>query len=259
MNWATERRIIIVTIISLVVVALAALALIATLHETPSCTDGVQNQDEAGIDCGGSCAYLCVAAQQAPTTLFTRALTQAPGRTDIIAAVLNKNFSAAAKDARYTLTLYGDDLTVLATREGTLDLPPAASAEGGRTLVYVPALFSGTARVKSASLTVDTASIHWFDFSEDSRIIPTVGNFTLTRETTMPRISAVLSNPSTQTLANVKTFVVVYDAAGNVLAASQTVVTAISPLGSAEAVFTWNEPFAAPVSRIEVTPFIPLP
>ncbi len=259
MNWATERRIVIMTILFLVVAALAAVTLIATLHDTPSCTDGVQNQDETGVDCGGSCAYLCFAAQQAPATIFTRALSETPGRTDVIAAVLNKNIFAAAKDVRYTLTLYGDDLAVLATREGVLDLPPAGSAEGGRVLVYVPALFSGTTRVKSANLAIDTASIRWFDLSEDSRIIPSVGNFTLTRETTAPRISVVLANPSTRTIANLKTLVAVYDAAGNVLAASQTVVTAIPPQGSAEAVFTWNEPFAAPVSRIEVVPLVPLP
>ena len=124
MSWAARRKLLITLIVGAVIVAFITVVLIATLAQTPSCTDGVQNQGEAGIDCGGPCPYLCTAQEQPPTILFTTALTNAAGRTDIVASIENKNVSAAAKSIPYTVTLYGAKQLILQTVSGMLDLPP---------------------------------------------------------------------------------------------------------------------------------------
>ncbi len=258
MNWATQRRIIIGSIIALVFLALLAVTLIATLYETPSCTDNTKNQDEQGIDCGGSCAYLCAAQTQPPVTLFTRALSQVPGRTDVIAAVSNPNLTAAAKNVRYTITLFGESRTPVHTVSGMLDLPPAKS-EGGNLFVFFPTAFTDTRAIASANLEIDAATIRWFRMETDPRIIPEVRSYTLSNEFTSPRIETTLTNPSPRPLTNIKVVASVYDGAGNVLGASQTVLPNIPAQGSAPAVFTWNAPFNASVTRVEIQPVIALP
>lgn len=254
MSWAARRRFIILLIIGAVVAAFLGVVSIATFYEAPSCIDGVQNQDEAGIDCGGSCAYLCIEQVQPPTVLFTKAIQNVQDRTDVIAKVENKNITAAAKDVPYRLTLYGAGQALIQQVTGTLDLPPGASVP-----IYVPGIVSGKQTVTSAFFEIASDAPRWFLMPSDSRNIPAVSNTVIGGSTTAPRIDAVLTNPSVTPLTNVRVIVLVHNATGDVIAASQTVIKVIPAQGSATATFTWNAEFSSVPTAVEVVPIIPLP
>src|SRR3989344_1263580 len=98
MSWAARRRFFILLIVGAVAVAFLTTIGIAIFYNAPSCTDNKQNQDEAGVDCGGACSYLCIEQQLPPTVLFTKAIKNGDGRVDVVALIENKNSSAAAKD-----------------------------------------------------------------------------------------------------------------------------------------------------------------
>ena len=155
MNWAAKRRVIIVSILAAVVIAIIASVAIAIFYETPTCNDRKKNQDETGIDCGGSCARVCEAEALAPSTIFVRPVPSL-GRTDIIAYVENPNTDAAAKDVRFTIELYGADGTVAATRAGTVDLPPNTVVP-----IYLPSVYGGYIPVARAFLTFDPTSLRF--------------------------------------------------------------------------------------------------
>ena len=254
MSWAARRRFLILLIVGSCVVAFLALLSIATFYQTPSCTDSTQNQDEEGIDCGGSCPYLCTAQKQPPTVLFTKALTNSAGRTDIIASVENKNASAAAKNVPYRIMLYGANQVLLQEVTGTLDLLPGAA-----TPVYVPGVVSGKQAVVGAFLSIASSSPQWFLMATDSRIVPRVSNTQQSGTLATPRIDAILSNPSVTDLRAVPVIVIVRGVRGEVIAASKTIVQTIPAQGEAIATFTWNSPFASAPASIEVVPIIPLP
>lgn len=253
MSWAARRRFVILLIIGAAIAAVLALASFATFYEAPSCVDNTQNQDEAGIDCGGPCPYLCTADQQPPTVLFTKAFQNVPGRTDVIAEVENKN-AAAAKGVPYRLTLYGTGQSLIQQVMGTVDLPP-----GAKVPVYVPGITSGKQTVTSAFLQIDADAPRWFLLPNDPRVLPAVSNTTLGVSTSSPRIDAVLTNQSVAALTNVRVIVFVHGVTGEVIAASQTIIPAIPPQGYATATFTWNNAFSSAPATIEVVPIIPLP
>ncbi|MCX6787325.1 MAG: hypothetical protein NTY93_02255 [Candidatus Kaiserbacteria bacterium] len=253
MSWASRRRSLIFLIGSALSVAFFAVVLIAIFYRTPSCTDGVQNQDEAGIDCGGSCAYLCTAQEQPPIVLFTKVL-QTGGRTDIIALIENKNSDAAAKNVPYRIALYGSGQSFIREINGTLDLPPRATKP-----IYVPGVVSGEQPIVSAFLDIAASAPQWFTMTVDPRIIPTVSHITLSGTASNPRVEAMLTNPSSSPITNVQAIVLVYDANKNVIAASETVVPVISAQGQSTATFTWNNAFAGTPALADVMPIIPLP
>ncbi len=254
MSWAARRRFLIVLTFSAIAVAFFALLSIATFYKTPSCTDTIQNQDEEGIDCGGSCSYLCAASLQPPTVLFTKALTNGAGRTDVIASVENKNASAAAKNVPYRITLYGAGQTLIQTVTGTLDLPPGATES-----VYVPGVASGKQTVVGAFLSIDAPSLQWFPMTAAARMLPSVSNVKQTGTTLMPRIEAILANPGTTSMTNVSAVAVVHNAQGSIIAASRTLVPVIPAQGKVTAVFTWNDAFPDTAASIKVVPTVPLP
>ncbi len=241
-------------IIGAMVVAFLATISIATFYKTPSCTDNTQNQGEAGVDCGGPCAYLCTASVQPPTVLFTKALAGGDGRTDVIASVENKNAAAAAKDVPYRLTLVGAGEALIQEVTGTLDLPRGAPVPG-----YIPGIVSGKQPVIRAFLSIEPSAPRWFAFSAGARTVPLVSNTKQSGTSDAPRVEAVLVNPTAIPLNNVKTIVMVRDTNGDVVAASATVVPVIAAQGQAVATFTWNRAFSEAPAAIEVIPIIPLP
>ena len=133
MSWASRRQLIIFSLVGIVSVAVFAVLTFVVVYKAPSCSDGVQNQGEAGIDCGGPCPYLCTDQMHAPVVLFTKTLSQVLGRTDVIASVQNTNMTAAAKRVPYTVTLYGDHQVLLKEVTGTVDLPPFSTVP-----IFVP-------------------------------------------------------------------------------------------------------------------------
>ena len=254
MNWAARRRFIILFIIGAVVVAFFATVSIATFYKAPSCSDGIQNQGEAGIDCGGPCPYLCVDQERPPTVLFTKAIPNGAGRTDVVASIENINATAAAKNVPYTVTLYGANQVFVQQTTGTIDLPPATTVP-----VFIPGISSGNQNITNVFLTIDPSTIQWFTMTNDSGSKPVVSNITLGGTTAAPRIDAILSNASVLTLSNVQVIVLVHNSQNEVIAASQTLLSRIPAQGQATATFTWNAAFSSVPAAIEVIPVIPLP
>lgn len=254
MSWAARRRFIILFIIGAIVAAFFAVLGIATLTEAPSCKDAAQNQGEVGIDCGGPCPYLCPEQAYAPTIIFTKALPNGAGRTDVVASVENVNATAAAKDVPFKITLYGAGQVFVQEVTGTLDLPPLS-----KVAVFIPGISSGSQKTIRAFLTIEPDSFRWYAATTGAQPRPGVVNTTLGGATSTPRVDAVLANASVTALTDVPVIVLVHDERGEVIAASQTIVPVISAQGQATATFTWNSAFPSTPARIEVFPVATLP
>lgn len=255
MSWAARRRLFILLILGAIITAFIAVLSIATFYKAPSCSDGTENQGEAGVDCGGPCSYLCAELLQPPTVLFTKAFTdKTTGRTVVVASVENKNNGAAARNVPYRVIVYGVNQTLIQTVSGTFDLPARATAT-----VFIPGILSGKQTVASAFFDLDTSAVKWFRMTADPRIIPGVSNTLSSGTTDAPRIEVVLENGSSVALTNVRVVVLVRNAQKDVIAASQTIVPTIRPQSSASAIFTWNSAFSDIPASIEAVPIIPLP
>lgn len=252
MSWASGRQALIVGILAVVLLLALGGAAFLVLHKAPSCTDGKMNQDEEGIDCGGSCTYLCTARLGAPEVTFVRAL-RVGTRIDVIAYIENPN-DAAARAVPYTVELYGADRTLLAEKSGTLDIPPRGS---GVTPLYISNMYSGTASPSQTFLSFETTP-EWYQLT---KTLPTlrVDSPTESMSGEAPRVMATVHSDGVETLRRMRAIAVVFDTEGNAIAASQTVLPDLLPLGSADAVFTWNEAFSAPVGRIDVRPVLSVP
>jgi hypothetical protein len=251
MTWAMRRRLIILGIIAGFIALALGIFYFTTIRTAPSCMDEKQNQDEEGIDCGGSCAYYCTESQAAASVKFVRPLTPTPGRTDVIAYIDNPNGTAAANDLHFTVELYSPTNTVVAKKEGMVDLPPASIVP-----VFIPDFFSGSQAVARAFITFDTPKHLWFR-SAGKAVSPQVTDVRF-GELDMPRVSAIATNPSAYALSNVTFIVTLFDKEDTAIGASRTVVPSIPAHGSVPLVFTWPSSFSVGVARIEVVPVVSL-
>lgn len=253
MSWSRRRQALIIIVIAVVITAVILLVSTSAFYKAPSCTDGIQNRDEAGIDCGGSyCTYLCTSQIQEPVVrIQPRPLQNIGKRTDVIAYVDNTNAHAAVKNAPYTLELYGPGNKLLVKRTGTVDLPPHSTVP-----IFIPNILQGkTATV--GFLTFDTQALHWFKSVKSPTILP-ISNIQVIGTDT-PRITATIKNPTAHTLYHVKVIIAVFNSAGNVIAASQTIESSIPAQGTSSLVFTWNVPFTSVPAKEEVWPLLQFP
>jgi len=250
MEWARRRQWTVIAIIAAVVIAALCILAFAIFYRTPTCTDTKQDGDETGIDCGGSCSTVCSAQAQPASVRFARALAQS-GRQDLIASIDNPNKDAYAKDARVTITIYMQDGTTV--EKHALMTVPANSS----TPLFIPGIASSA--IQQVFVSFDQGSPVWTK-GAGWDVPPSVSsNITVGGDATSPRVTATITNQTAYVQNSVPLVVTVYAADGSVVAASQTEVPILPAQGSAQAVFTWNEPFSAPYARIEVTPVPALP
>lgn len=249
MSWSSRRRSLISGGTIFIVAAFLSVVAFVSWHETPSCMDGKRNQDEEGIDCGGSCALLCRETVAAPSVRFVRALSAGESRTDIIAYIDNPNPRAASRNATFTTELIDTTGTVIDTRTGMVDLPPATT---------IPVFMSGfsfpTNTIARAFISFDESTITWSteQLQED---VPRVTDTNLTTSP-LPRLSAKITNDLPYPLYNVRVVAAIFDTAGEAMAASETIVPRMAANTTETVVFTWNAAFPSEAGRIDVTPVV---
>lgn len=250
MDWAHRKMLMIWLVLGGVLLAFLIILGFSIFYKTPTCFDMKQNGSETGVDCGGSCSTVCSVAAQPASVRFARALTQS-GRTDLIAYIDNANKDAYAKDARVTVTVYRQDGHTL-EKHATLTLPANSS-----TPLFIPSIAGGS--VQQVFVSFDQGYPQWTKGTGLSAPQPKASNVSIQPVGAGERITAIITNQTAYVANDVPLVATVFGEDGSVIAASQTVIPALPAQGIAEAIFTWNEPFAATPARVEVVPLLSLP
>jgi hypothetical protein len=218
-------------------------------YRTPTCSDGKQNGDETGIDCGGSCSRLC-----APDALpllsrgDSRIITVASNTYEVLALFKNPNPSASIYRANYTIRIYDQNRrTPIRIIEGSTYIPkdsPVAIFEGPFT--------ESSSTPVAAVLEWSTSTMVW---EKDAKPSPDISVLdTALAETEAPRLEASARNNSLRSASNVEFVAVIYDESGNVMASSKTYLDTLPAGATQSIIFSWPRPFPAKAGSISVIP-----
>lgn len=242
MNWAFRRQFFYALAI------LIALGLVLTgvwfgfFYHASTCSDGTQNQDETGIDCGGSCTKLCTAPLV--SALWARAVEAGPGVYHAVALVRNPETDAGTDALPYTFSLYDADNVLIAERNGTMYLAPGEVAP-----LFAGDIITGNRIPVRAFVRFGTAT--WEKMKNEQNPIR-VTSQELDQEAL--RLAARIVNTTALPVPRVVIIALLYDADGNLVNASQTTVSDLPPRGEKDIAFTWQRPFAEDILRIDVVP-----
>lgn len=97
----------------------------------PNCGDGIQNQDETGIDCGGICGAICPlpprpADAKEIEIQWAKAVNSGANAYDLAAKLVNPNKYWGLESFNYEFDVKGADGTVILTKTGTSYILPAS-------------------------------------------------------------------------------------------------------------------------------------
>ncbi|MBC7766869.1 hypothetical protein H7Y21_02660 [Arenimonas sp.] len=252
LSWSAKRKLVIISILVILFGTPAGLYIYKKSQKPPSCSDGIQNQNERGVDCGGICRIACFAnVKQDPDIQWARAYYVAKGTYNLVAYIQNPNIDYISQPAKYIFKVYDENNVLIATREGIVGIP---------TSKIFP-IFEATVQTKEVVPKLVT-----FEFVEPVTWIEYFGNKPelevveqrLTRVDTQPKLDVKIVNRTLKSYRNVEVVAIIYNEEGNGVLSSRTFIDSIGDKGEASVVFTWPEPITFKPSKIEVIPNLAL-
>ena len=250
MTWAFKRQLFSFSVLVVFFAVFGFLIIYPSVKQMPSCSDNKRNGNEAGVDCGGSCAEACLFEVDKISILWSRAFKVVPGRYNAVAYLENHNKNAAINIISYRFRFADKDNIYIGKREGSTFVPPS-----GHFAVFEPAIDLGNS-VPVYTTFEFTQVPEWITVSEEkiSQLKVFISNIKLENENTTPRLSASIKNVSLFNIPEVNVVAILYDASGNAVSVSQTYLDALAGEESIVVNFTWPEPFSVPVIAKEIIP-----
>jgi len=214
-------------------------------YAPPTCFDGIQNGDEAGVDCGGSCVRICAFTVEQPRVVWAESFKIIDGQYNAVAYIENKNQGAATPALSYVFTFYDQD-EVVATREGVTILPPNSVYP-----VFEGRIMTDGARAVTRTTIDITPAEMWLPATIGRNQFRTL-DFELVSSDFRPRLNVILENTEILAAQNVEVVATVFNQAGKPITASQTFIDRFDGRSSRELVFTWPNPIAQTVRSCDV-------
>src|SRR3989338_3900104 len=107
MDYRVKKRIIILTGFVLIA-GLFGFLIYLFVHNPAGCFDGIQNQDEAGVDCGGVCEKQCELKPEDIKVIFTKVIPTLPQKYNFILKLSNPNAVYGVKSADYVIKFFNE-------------------------------------------------------------------------------------------------------------------------------------------------------
>ena len=243
MSWSARRKIIVFLIVLIALGIVVGLPAFFAFYKAPTCFDGVQNQGEEGIDCGGPCSKLCQVGFAPPVELWATSSQVVSGVYNLLAYAANPNTGVYAPNISYDFKLYDSSGILISERAGSTDIPGETNFA-----VFEPSVTTGN-RVPYRTFFEFTSAPLWTVSPAASGLSVTASDFVTA--STSSRVDASVLNSSLNSESSVYVTAILYGTDGNAIAFSKTVIPNIAALGTASVSFTWPFPITTTIAKKE--------
>jgi len=244
-SWSTKRRLVYGGGLFVFVVIIMLLFFARFFYVAPTCFDGRKNGGESGVDCGGTCQFICTSDSLKPIVLWSKIFNISGDVYTAVSYVENPNINARNDNAEYRFTVLDQDNKLITVVEGRTNIP-----KNKRFVVFEPGIVIKINKPKSAQFEF-TSFGNW---RKDTTIEPdiVIEHGGLLSTSTVPRINGKVYNNSFKTITSVELDVLVLDSKENVVAASRTFVDNLLAQSNQNFVFTWPKPFDLGVEACQI-------
>jgi len=250
MSWSLKRQLFFIGIIVILFFIFGIYVIYPYINKLPTCSDGLQNGEETGVDCGGTCAEACSFEVDEVSVLWSRVFEVIPGRYNAVAYLENHNKTEAINKIKYKFRFADKDNIYIGKREGETFIPAS-----GKFAIFEPGIGVGNSIPVYTTFEFIEAPV-WAVVSEEKleQLKVLVSNIKLEDEDSNPRLSATLKNDSLFNISEINVVALLYDEKGNAVSASRTYLDILNGEESIDINFTWPQPFTEKVISKEVIP-----
>lgn len=254
-TWSSRRKFLIGGSFVVVVLAVVVAVYFAIFYKAPTCSDGLRNGDEQGIDCGGSCVKLCQSFFIPPKISWGGGKYEkvADGLYNVAALVINPNTNVAAVNVPYRFSIFDNKGILITERKGTTFIPAHRNI-----LVFETAIDVGKRMPSKVTFEFLEPPV-WFKSRDTLEGIAIVDKKYQDFDNSSS-LEVTLENRSLVPYKDVITGVVLYDKNENAIGFSRTQIDVIHPKGSGQnrelAPYTWPVERKGEVVSIEAYPVV---
>jgi len=247
MSWAERRKATYIFGILIFSLIIFSIIIFVFVNKAPTCFDGKQNQDEAGIDCGGPCNVLCRAEYVDPIIIWGPRWSKvlSSGTYNFLTYIQNPNVGAGAYNVPYNMKVYDRNDVLLYQKNSTAYIPP------NNNFVIFEDNINLHDKVPFRTRLEFISGAIWQRMESQELNITAVSK-QLTDVNTKPRLFVTLKNSTLKDIENIESVAILYDEDNNAIAFSKTKVDLINKDSIKDIVFTWPEPFSKNIIRIDV-------
>lgn len=222
----------------------------AFLKPPETCFDGRQNQNEAGMDCGGVCQAVCkeniVASDVEITEIaFVQSRTS---QYDIVGKVHNPNDEIGASSFAYTVSLKDSAGNIIATRSGKSYILP----QENKYLLE----FNLSTEIEPAAVSLHIDAVEWERFfgyqAKPSINIYQKRYSPISSGAGFGEVYGLLSNESPYDFRAIVVRVILRDASNKPLALNMTEMRTVKSHEERDFRLVWPSAFAGTVERVEM-------
>jgi len=247
-SWSRKRHNRILTGIIFILVVFLAFIIIPKLKKQPNCFDQIQNGNEKGIDCGGSCALFCSFEVKPVLVKWFRALPVQGNFYNAVVYIENQNKNAIIKDINYEFKFYDENNVFITEKKGHTFVGIGTSS------ILEPLVdMKGHNPARTTFKFIEQQQFTKINQNLEN-VFVSVEEKNLTNEDTSPKLFAVLKNNSKYNLTDVEVVALLYDKDLNAVSASRTYVDSLIAGQTGRIFFTWPNPFLTEISKIEIIP-----
>jgi len=214
----------------------------------PSCFDGIQNQEEEEIDCGGPCISCEYKTLQEVKALWTEALPTQDNFYDLIAQIKNPNQNYGCGNIPYQFELYDTSNNLVGQVSGTTFILP------NQTKYLIQMRVESSSPVNKVNLSF--GKVEWQelrDYQLPQLVIQQKEYHLLgSEEAGFSQVRAVLVNKSNFDFEKIGIDILLFDSSRRLLAVNATEVGASLSGQRRDFIATWFREISGSVSFVEM-------
>lgn len=248
MEKRNKKRIVIISIYLLIAASIAG-GIYFSKKPEPTCFDGLQNGNEEGVDCGGSCLRVC--SINATQDISVEKTGFIPGsssaRFDVYSEISNPNSFLGGKRFSYEFSLRDASGNIIAAKTGNSFILP-----GEKKYLIEHNLESET---PPAEAMLNVKNVEWVEFQDyqekpQLKIINRQYRET-NSETVFSEAAGLLKNESPFDFNKIKVKVALKDGNGEIIALNSTEMNTVKSGEDREFKVVWPSRFPGSVSNME--------
>jgi hypothetical protein len=179
----------------------------------PSCTDGIKNGQEEGVDCGlFACGIYCEPDLDPPQVLSAKLIPAENNDYDFVAEIANPHQNFGASEVEYELVILDNNDEEILKEEGVFYVLPGQN----RFLVISALEINGA--IKSAELIIKSAKWQKIDSLEGLNFTVRGENYIVLEGGRSSELTAAVTNESDFDFDVVDIAVLLFDSKGDVIA-----------------------------------------
>lgn len=242
MSWTRERKAFVTFIVWFFLLVVIVITILPFVIKSPTCSDGIQNNTETGVDCGGACQRMCMQDVIPLEIRWQRSIEVDEKTYDAVGYLINKNNNAIPRTVSFKVTLSDRNRATIAEKEGqTVILPGAA------TPLYVPNIQVGERTpVYTRFEIVEASPFYTYSNQEFLKNIQVLQNYTFDNTTVTPRLTLTVQNSLFDNVQDIDVYALLYDAEDTLIAIGKTYIENIAGRSQEKAYFSWRNPFSSP-------------